>query len=49
MKKQYKSDLDWWQEKLTDYNYLDSLSDEEFKRLVLSCLLCIVNAIEDDE
>lgn len=35
----------WWKEQLYRYEQLDRMSDKEIKRLVLSCLLFIVNAI----
>lgn len=44
----YDEDLKWTRDKLYNYDYLDSLNDEEFKRFVLSCLLLIVNAIQPE-
>jgi len=45
----HHSDWEWWKEKLHDFEYLDSLTDAEVRRLMFCCFSFIVHALEPEK
>lgn len=43
-----KSELQWWKDKLHDYEELESLDVAEVIRLILCCLEFIVKGLDND-